>query len=250
MLGISNSASYCKFIGNYVHNIPAPNSSEGGAGIDTWSYDTTGNIIIDNVVDDIGISPNYTVHGIYVCDANETIQNNIAYGNSGWGITTWHAATNVIVANNLVFANGEGGILLGDGDAPGGVTCDNSVVSNNIAIYNQGTGGEGYGISEQGASGLNNLYLNNLVYGNSSGGFALSTRACGHRNGSREPEVHQLPGQWYGELSSRSWEPVHRHRYIPRGTRDGHKRGFPAARMALVISGLINLPVVILRRRQ
>ena len=85
-------------------------------------------------------------HGIYIADANDIVQNNIVYNNSGIGITTWHACTNVTISNNLVWGNLDDGIQIGDGDDPGGVVCDNSIVSNNISIYNGN-----FGIEEEGS---------------------------------------------------------------------------------------------------
>src|SRR5260370_5040000 len=98
----------------------------------------------------------------------EEVLNNISYYNSGYGIHWCHACNNVVIANNLGFGNRTGGIVIGAGDAPGGVTTDNSIVSNNIAVNNSG-----YGIREYGLTGRKNKCYNNLVYGNSAGGFSL-----------------------------------------------------------------------------
>ena len=107
-------------------------------------------------------------HGIYIADANDIVQNNIVYNNSGIGITTWHACTNVTISNNLVWGNLDDGIQIGDGDDPGGVVCDNSIVSNNISIYNGN-----FGIEEEGSVGANNVFLNNCLYGNSVASTSL-----------------------------------------------------------------------------
>src|SRR5262249_11253222 len=97
------------------------------------------------------------------------IQNNICYHNGTFGIQLWHAANKVIVSNNLLFNNGAktdkgnfvgGGILSGAGDLPGGVTLDNTTVSNNMVIYNRGAG-----IREYGTTGSGNRYLKNLLFG-------------------------------------------------------------------------------------
>jgi hypothetical protein len=111
-------------------------------------------------------------HGIYVSHPGGTVANNISYGNAGFGIHCWHNCNHLVVSNNLVFDNGEGGILIGQGDEPndGEVAADNFVVSNNIAVNN----GE-YGIEESGTTGPNNRYLNNNVYNNVAGGLDLQT---------------------------------------------------------------------------
>ena len=43
--------------------------------------------------------------------ARGTVSNNIAYGNPGFGIHCWQACDELVIANNLVFDNGEGGIV-------------------------------------------------------------------------------------------------------------------------------------------
>lgn len=164
-VGIQNSASFVRTIGNHVHNIPAACNSNGGAGIQDDSFTTTGNDIIGNVVHDIGspVPSCATTQGIYRSDPGGHILNNISYRNSAWGIQLWHAAANVVIANNLVFENGEGGIVVGDGDAPGGVVDDNTLVTNNI-LRNNPTA-----IAEQGATGSHNQYVNNLIWQNTQG---------------------------------------------------------------------------------
>lgn len=170
-LGILNLASYVRLIGNHVHDIPAPGcASNGGAGINNGDYSAHDSDIIGNVVHDIGDVSQVCnrVHGIYHSNLRGRIWNNISFRNQGWGIHTWHAPVDVVISNNLVFENGEGGIVVGAGDSSGGVTADGFIVSNNIVIYNNA-----YGIMEFGQTGTNNRYLNNLVYGHINRGFQL-----------------------------------------------------------------------------
>src|SRR5262249_50864886 len=120
-LGIENNASFVRIIGNNVHNIAGSCASNGGAGIVNGEWTASDNDTIGNVVHDVG-DPTvtcYTVQGIYHSNLRGHILNNISYRNAAFGIHLWHAANNVVVANNLVFQNGQGGILIGDGDAPG-----------------------------------------------------------------------------------------------------------------------------------
>jgi len=170
-IGVLNNASFVRTIGNNVHNIAGSCSSNGGAGIDNASFTGTDNDIIGNVVHDVG-NPTvqcYTVQGIYHSNLRGHILNNISYRNAAWGIQLWHAANNVVIANNLVFQNGEGGIVVGDGDAPGGVTDDNTVVTNNIVMDNRSTWGAGLAIYEAGPTGTGNKYINNLIWNNTQG---------------------------------------------------------------------------------
>ena len=170
-IGIANFSDlgYVRIVGNHVHNFPGTGcTSQGGAGIlQDYYYGEADSDTIGNVVDHIGPSGCNLVHGIYHSTKGGKIHNNIVHNAAGWGIHTWHAATEVTIANNLVFENGSGGIIVGAGDSPGGVMADGFTVSNNIVIYN------GYGIMEYGQTGVNNRYLNNLVYGNLYNGFQL-----------------------------------------------------------------------------
>jgi len=165
-IGILNWASFVRTIGNNVHNIPAVCSSSGGAGIMNASYTASDNDMIGNVVHDVGNLAVYckTIHGLYHANLRGHIVNNISYRNEGWGIHLWHAASNVVISNNLVFNNVQGGIIVGDGDAPGGVVDNNTLVSNNILVGNQHSA-----IIEEGATGPGNQYLNNLIWNNGRG---------------------------------------------------------------------------------
>jgi len=96
----------------------------------------------------------------------------IVLNNSGYGIHCWHGCTGVTVANNLVFDNHTGGMVLGDGDS-GATTFDNSIIVNNIAIFNEGYGIMEYEYSGQHTIGAHNNFTNNLVYGNTGAGIHL-----------------------------------------------------------------------------
>lgn len=163
--GISNQGSFVRIISNHIHNIPSPCTRNGGAGINNGNYRGHDDDIISNIVNDIGL-PGVClyVHGIYQANLRGHIWNNICFDNAGWGIHLWHAANAVIITNNLVFENRKGGITIGDGDAPGGITADSMIVANNIAMNNLGPG-----INEFGNTGTHNLYLNNLIFNNWEG---------------------------------------------------------------------------------
>jgi Right handed beta helix region/Protein of unknown function (DUF1565) len=166
--GIDNFGSHVRIVKNHVHNIPALGCpGDGGAGINAAEYTAVDTSFIGNVVHDIGEFPIPCprVHGIYHSHEGGWIVNNIAFRNSGWGIHLWHAAFDLTIANNLVFNNANGGIVVGAGDAPyfddPSKPADYISVVNNI-VYDNGR----VGIEESGTTGLNNLYLNNLVFGN------------------------------------------------------------------------------------
>ena len=97
-----------------------------------------------------------------------------------------------MITNNLLFDNGEGGILIGQGDGPnnGDVDADNMLVANNIVIDNRGS----QGIRESGATGSNNRYLNNNVVGNAVDGIGLRT-GTEIRHDHRAAGLRQLPAR-------------------------------------------------------
>jgi hypothetical protein len=174
-LGIRTNGSNAKVVGNRVHDFGTSgcNGTSGGAGIDNTNYSASDNDIIGNVV--FGIGPTSTcigVHGIYTSQRGGHIVNNISSNNSGYGVHCWHGCTAVVIANNLTFNNRTGGIVLGDGDS-GATVFDKSTISNNIAVHNAGYGISEYEYSGQHTVGPSNKFLNNLVYGNATGGIAL-----------------------------------------------------------------------------
>ena len=180
--GIINYASYVRIIGNNVHDVGYNDTTcVYGSGIvnhnNRAGHDDD---VIGNVVHDIGnLSHTHQFHhGIYQANLRGHIWNNLVYRCEGWGIHLWHAANQVTIANNTLFNNNYGGILIGDGDDTGGfppgVVNDYTVVTNNI-VYRNGLhrDASGYGIEEYGLTGRHNQYLNNLVYQNGPDNWKL-----------------------------------------------------------------------------
>ena len=178
--GIINLGSYTLIQGNHVHNLSVSGgcTGGGGAGINNASYTASNGDIIGNVVHDIGVPGNCSaVHGIYSANPRARIVNNVVYRASSWGIHLWHAADQVLVANNTVFANGSadigGGIVVGAGDKPGGVILNNTRVVNNIVVNNPKSAIMEFCYDQEECTGTNNIFANNLVYGN---GKSISLR--------------------------------------------------------------------------
>jgi parallel beta-helix repeat protein len=110
------------------------------------------------------------VQGIYHSNLRGHIMNNIVYRAWAYGIHLWHAPKNVVIANNLVFQNGEAGVLIGAGDAPGDAVASGMVVANNMILDNPAsTWGKGHAIVESGLTGTDNKYINNLIWNNKQG---------------------------------------------------------------------------------
>lgn len=182
--GILNWGSYTLMSGNHVHNITLSGgcTGGGGAGIVNARYSGSNGDIIGNVVHDIGVPGQCnTVHGIYSSNFGGLIANNIVYRASSSGIHLWHAARHVVIANNTVFANGSarmgGGIVIGNGDAPGGVLLDYTMIINNIVFKNPGASIRQYCYARQNCIGPHNVIANNLVSGNGRG---ISLRLGSH----------------------------------------------------------------------
>lgn len=171
-VGVLVTGSYVRTIHNHVHDIKADwDPGGGGAGIDDGNYAAHDDDMIGNVVHDIGPpGASTSVHGLYHSNLRGRIVNNIAYRNSGWGIHTWHNPKDVVIANNLVFENRNGGIIVGAGDAPGTGVADGFLVTNNIVVHNYTHAG----IIEYGSFGPGNRYVDNLVWENPVGAFAVA----------------------------------------------------------------------------
>lgn len=167
--GIYNGGSYDAIRNNRVHHI-AQNidcTSAGGAaiGVDSY-YKGVQADVTANLVHDIGPTGCRFVQGIYVSTSGR-VRNNVVYRVAAAGIHLWHDARDVIITNNTVTASNTG-IIIGGGDfyhakAPN----DNTAVYSNIVVDNK------VGISEQGRTGLNNTYRNNLVYRNATANWRL-----------------------------------------------------------------------------
>lgn len=172
-VGILNLASHTRMQGNRVHDLTVSGgcTGSGGAGINNADYSASDDEIIGNVVHDIGVPGTCnSVQGIYVTNLRAKIYNNIVFRVSSWGISLWHAADQVLVANNTVFQNGAGsmggGIMVGVGDSPGGKTLSHTKVINNIVYNNPANGIIQYCHPGERCIGSGNVVANNLVYGN------------------------------------------------------------------------------------
>jgi Protein of unknown function (DUF1565) len=175
--GIYNGGSYVSIRANQVHHVgnDVPCDSAGGSGIGVDGYYRgVKSEVVGNSVHDIGPEICRFIHGIYI-STSATVKNNIVFRISGAGIHLWHDANSVHIVGNTVTTS-EIGIVVGGGDfyhtqGPN----DRTQVVNNIVYDNK------VGVTEQGATGKNNSYRNNLVFQNSGGDWKLS-EGMGHTN--------------------------------------------------------------------
>jgi hypothetical protein len=164
--GITISGSHSRAIGNIVHDLDRPCGPSGGIVAADDDYAARGMAIIGNVVRDIGRGPRdgscSLLHGIYAAVPGVIIANNLVVRALGDGITSWHAATRLTIVNNTLVANGQDGILLGNGD-DGGTAKGNtgSYVANNLIVANAGDA-----ISEGGARPVHNRLVRNTFHDN------------------------------------------------------------------------------------
>jgi len=183
-LGIYNTGSFTRIIGNHVHDIPALGCpSNGGAGILDGNYAASDDDITGNTVHDIGDPRTLCVrvHGIYHANLRGTIRGNVVYHNQGWGIHLWHAASGVTVVGNEVFDNSYGGIVVGAdaADFPGRDGSDDNTIVISNKVYRNGLldGAHGYGIEEYGSVGEHNRFENNTVYSNRPADWNLRNKS-------------------------------------------------------------------------
>jgi hypothetical protein len=121
-----------------------------------------------------------------------SIANNVVYRNAHDCITSWHAATQLTIANNTVLDCPGAGITIGSG-GPGATSRGNvrTLVSNNL-VY-----GNGQGVVETSDGthrvGPGNRYLSNLVFRSGSGdlrvGDAPSRGAVVSGTVNRDPRI-------------------------------------------------------------
>ncbi len=164
--GLLSGGSFVRIVDNNVHGFHAGNCiTTANPNYDMHNIDVIGNIAS-------GCGSDQLDHGIYVSHPNGVVANNIAYDNAGFGIQCWHNCNSLDISNNLLFGNGQGGIVIGQGDGPnnGEVNADNFIVANNIAINNGRDG-----IRESGATGPNNQFLNNILWNNGTNRINLKT---------------------------------------------------------------------------
>jgi hypothetical protein len=162
--GIYTGGSYGMIADNHIHNIAksVTCTSTGGSaiGVDSY-YHGVMTDVVSNVVNDIGPAGCTYVQGIYFSTSG-TIKNNLVYRVGAVAIHLWHDATNVIITNNTATASNFG-MVIGGGDFYYTTAGANNVfVANNIVYDNK------YGISEQGVTGKQNVYKNNLIYKNTT----------------------------------------------------------------------------------
>jgi hypothetical protein len=212
-LGIVNYGSFTSIEGNHVHDLKISGgcNGDGGAGIVDANYTATDDDIIGNVVHDIG-KPGACngVQGIYHSNKRGHIYNNIVYRVSAWGIHLWHAASDVMIANNTVFRNGSasmgGGMEVGSGDAPGGIVVQNTHVVNNIIFDNPGSSFAHYCYSGVSCIGSTNTMENNLVYGNGRAAALKSGTAVG--TVAADPQFVNYIAAGGGDYSLKSTSPA------------------------------------------
>jgi hypothetical protein len=176
-VGIVVPGSNVRVLRNRVHDVTVAcdGGLNGGGGIvagggrpDYANHDIQ---VIGNLVHDVVGTPSRRcggVQGIYASVARVSIANNVVYRNAHDCITSWHAATELTIANNTALDCPGAGITIGSG-GPGATGSGNvrTVVTNNLVVDN----GQGVVETSDGVHrvGPGNRYLNNLVFRSGSG---------------------------------------------------------------------------------
>jgi len=209
-LGLYLTGSFINITRNKIHHIEVDCSSAGGGGIVTTSGTAVHDLTLDsNLVYDIGWPdggspkcPSSTVQtdGILTetPGANIIITNNIVYHVSGgWGIgaggRSGQNSAPIVISNNLVFSNSNGGIIITNGG-------DYSTVTNNI-VLNNGVVAARCGIHTIWASDNHILEANNNVYGNAGGDYCSAGTPIQQNNISVDPASGTIFANWKADGS-------------------------------------------------
>lgn len=171
-VGIAMQGSYQRAIANHVHDVTVAcdGGLNGGAGIVAGSgnpdYRNHDLEVTGNLVHDVVGTPTRRcagVQGIYAAVPRVRVVNNIAYRNAHDCITSWHAATQLTIVNNIAADCPGAGITVGSGDTGAGRRGNHDTFVANNLVYR-----DRQGIVEttdgQHPMGPGNRYLNNLVF--------------------------------------------------------------------------------------
>jgi hypothetical protein len=205
-------ASNNRAIGNYVHDLIVPCSGDSGTAIETGGGDNYSGInhneILENLVVNIvpqgGCVGGHQASGLFAEVPDSVIAHNTVI-NAGYGIQSWHAASNLVIYGNTL-VNNLRGIIVGAGDAPFGRTNDYTTVQGNI-IYNSTE----FAIAETGRTGVHNRYLDNLIYAGNTR-VSLNNGLHATRIVAADPKFVNNTGTALGDYQFRTTSPVHQGR--------------------------------------
>jgi hypothetical protein len=194
-MGIYSAGSSSTIKRNKVHDIAHDKAvytctNGGGAGVEGDSYYKGTNIdVIGNVVYDIGYLGCTFVQGIYQTAPGKVMNNVITRGGAAC-IHLWHDANHIDIVNNTV-VECPFGILVGGGDYVNtSGPADYVNVLNNIVVNSK------MAIDEQGGTGKNNVYANNLLFGNTTN-WGLQNGLAGTNTVTENPLFMNLAGADY-----------------------------------------------------
>ncbi len=149
---------------NLIHHVYQRACNEGGAGITGDAWYSAGAVVhyLSNTVHDIGpVGGCNTVQGIYLATIGDA-RSNVIWKAAGWGITTWHDATQNTIADNTLVSNVSGGISVGNGECYRTCSPWTGSVKSNVVVGNNG------GVVVYGAIASGQIFDANLVTGNTT----------------------------------------------------------------------------------
>jgi O-antigen ligase len=201
-IGIHSEGVKDRVIGNRIHDLHTADGACPSGGAIMMGGGATGQSAIGNVIYNVGPAPGTCnqIHGIYAATADCTVINNLTFHIAGKGIHLWGSSSHSVVTNKTTFDN-QDGIVVGADPAHGQVN-DGTLVANNISYRNVR-----YGIYEFGATGPQNRYVNNLVFGNPKPFGLLSGRESGTVYA--DPQFSNYTGTIAGDYHLRPGSPAH-----------------------------------------
>lgn len=145
-----------------IHNNgnSASSSPQGQDGIYS-NEGTSGNRYSGNFIGNNGRSGSHLDHGLYLCGANELVNNNIIVANAACGVQVagYTTVSNLKIYNNVIALNGSDGIILWQ-------SLNGVDIRNNI-LYQNGQ----WAVGSYAAQGSGVVVDHNLSYRNASGDF-------------------------------------------------------------------------------
>jgi List-Bact-rpt repeat protein len=201
------------FLSNELHDLASGCNSINSAVLESASAHPPGqgndfesNLLYHNNCGVAGSTANGAGNTGISTHAWDVVRNNIVLDQGGgWCAQITHTSTNIIFANNIMAACGNGAVIVGNS---GGQNNFSSFVNN--ILVDSGSAGNNGGLRVFGAGGCgsSNVYLNNLLYGNTPANYIFdagcANTSSGTQTGSDSTTFVNYTGTGAGDYHSKA----------------------------------------------